>query len=369
MLVFLRCSLLSEDVRLRKYTEACKTKGIQFNVISWDREGAKNYSEEEIVFKVNAKYGRLWKNIIYKLMWQFFLLFKLFKLHKKIKVIHACDFDTMLPALIYSLISRKKIIYDVYDAISVPNPKGLFQRIIRIFDMMFISFCDTLILADKERIVQMGISNPTNINKVFVVENVPHLIKLPEKRIKQEYFTISYVGVLDRHRGIESLLMFVKDNVKYVLNIAGVGTLTDLVIKSSNECSRIRYHGFVEYSLGMDIMYNSDLIIGMYYPVTLNQKFASPNKFYESLFLGKPLLTSVGTLVGRKVKEFNTGYLVDDNYHSLNECISKIDLNNSVYQDKSKSARLLWDNNYKTYFQKRLCNDYINLVKIYIDNG
>ncbi|MDR0196183.1 MAG: hypothetical protein LBI73_13765 [Myroides sp.] len=367
MIFYLRSSVVSEDIRLKKYVDACKKENIEYCVIGWDREGKSILSENEIHFKMLAPYGRLWKNAFAKLVWQFFLFFKLFYHRRKISTIHACDFDTMLPALLLCFFSNKKVIYDVYDAFSVKNPSTFFQRFIRYIDVFFIKKCDVLILADAKRSEQMGIDIKEQ-EKLFVVENVPNeeitqnSYNHSETIDYSEKIRLSYVGVLELNRGIENLLQFVLENELVSLDIAGVGSLNLAVSAAAEKTNRIRYHGFIPYKEGLKIMKDSHFIIGMYHPVTENQKYAAPNKFYESLFLGRPLVTSYNTLVGEKVEKFDTGFLVHDDYVTFKVELSNI-IKSSNIEVKCLNAIKLWQNTYKTYFDKRLCGDYIELIK------
>jgi len=130
------------------------------------------YEEFEIPFKMYTPYGRRWKNLFNKILWQFFICYHLFWRRKRYNVIHACDFDTMLPALLVKILFKKKIVYDIYDAISIKDPKTPLERVIRFFDTLFIRYCDKLILADQGRTLQIGLER-CFFEKLFVVENVP----------------------------------------------------------------------------------------------------------------------------------------------------------------------------------------------------
>ena len=111
-------------------------------------------------------------------------------------------------------------------------------------------------------------------------------------------------------------------------------------------------------------MHNSDFIVALYYLCIPVHKYASPNKFYESLFLGRPVITSNNTLVGNRVKDSNTGYVVDDTAESLLSVFDGYGSNTYMidYKEKCKNCSMLWEREYKDYREQKLECDYINLL-------
>ena len=157
-IAYLRCSTVNEDIRLRKYLNACKVKNLEYLAFTWDRLSRGTFVENEIPFKRYSPYGRRWKNAGNKIAWQFFLLWMLLKNHGKFAVIHACDFDTMLPALLYRALFGGLVVYDIYDCFSSSEKNlSLGKWIIRKIDLFMLRKADWIIIADKERVKQMGI--------------------------------------------------------------------------------------------------------------------------------------------------------------------------------------------------------------------
>lgn len=59
-------------------------------------------------------------------------------------------------------------------------------------------------------------------------------------------------------------------------------------------------------------MARSDIIAALYEKVVLNNEYAAPNKYFEGLYLRKPILTTRGTLVGNHTEEFKTGFVIGE---------------------------------------------------------
>ena len=138
-----------------------------------------------------------------------------------------------------------------------------------------------------------------------------------------------------------------------------------MIREADAKCERVHYHGKVQYSEALQIMNNSDYIVALYYPYMSNHVYASPNKSYESLFLGTPIITSEGTLVGDKVLANNTGYVVDDTLAGLRSAFENWETKEykDEYYCKCVNCRNLWRTAYADYRINKLENEYINTMR------
>ena len=215
---------------------------------------------------------------------------------------------------------------------------------------------------------QIGISKD-KVENLFIVENAPTLnYELrPLKPRKDDKIHLSYVGTFQKKiRGIEHLLQLVKQDNRFVLDIAGTGDELDSVVKEyAAECNRIIFHGKVLYDEALELMHNSDFIVALYYLSITVHKYASPNKFHESLFLGRPIITSKDTLVGARVEAANTGYVVDDTLEGLASVFDGYGTESYLikYREKCKNCGQLWENNYKNYRTQWMEGEYIKLIR------
>ena len=356
MICYLRTSAANYDIRLRKYISACQQSNTPYIAITWDRLlESKPIGPTELQYRHMAPYGlhhRI-RNLFLYVGWVFFALFNLIKLHKKYKVIHACNIETVLVAYLIGLLLGKKVIFDIYDT------SGKYR-----LERLFAKSSDLFILPDALRAQQIGFNDIPN--NLFVVENVPYFENYSvdnEHAVSNDVLRISYVGTFQRHiRGIENLIKFVEHNSNVICDIAGSGDgLEKDIIDASQRCNRINYYGIVKYNEALDIIARSDIMFACYYLTAPTHKYASPNKYYESLFLGKPLITSKNTLVGTRVVEGNTGYVIGDSYEELEELLSKVGSNDFDYslKEKADNANKIWKNTYFNYFDDHMKREYI----------
>lgn len=370
MVCFLRCAPVSEDIRLRKYTEACEERNVDFFAITWDRMKRGVKEDYETQFQMLAPYGNRYKNAFSRIIWLFYVFINLIKKKNKYSVIHVTNFENILPAMLVKFILKKKVIYDIYDSASNDIPNKILQIIMRKLDRFCIKNSDVLILPVKERLKQMDIGE-SDYKLFFEVENVP---KINDKAIAvnnldSKNISLGYVGDFDYSRGLENLLEFVNQNSHITLNIAGRGSLEKIVEDYSSKNPRIIYHGQVLYEKGLKIMKDSDFIIGLYYTKNgtyTNHIFAAPNKYCESLYLAKPLITTKNTLVGDRVEQGKSGYAIGETIEDLQILFDRyinLDIETATeYDEIINNSAQLWNQKYANYFDQVLKTDYINLI-------
>lgn len=362
--IFLRSQLPRTDSRLQRYLGVLKQYKKDYIVIGWDREGVENGSDDEILYQKAAKVGGGFSNILSLILWNLFILMMLIKIRKKYSVIHSVDFDTIIPALLTAKVLRKKLIFDVYDKYT--DARKMPTKIATVIDKLErwgCMSCDELILPDKCRFVQLGLPKTT---KATIIENVPVYTKAAEDSVRQfevdcDGLILSYVGILEaKHRGLEDLLSVVSSNPSICFYIAGDGPLRDTVIEYAQKYNNIHYHGSVSPEQALSIMTSSHIIVGMYYKTIPNHLFASPNKYYEHLMLGKALLTTENTPPGDKVELYGTGYAVKEGEKALADWVEEVCVDSA--KKFGISAQLRWDKFYKNYSVERLEKPYLRLV-------
>ena len=357
MICYINRSTVDYDIRLQKYVQACIDTNTPYCVIGWDR--VRNCSKvypNEYQYRAYSPYGNGLRSFFPLLGWAFFVLYHLFRQRKSYKVIHACNIENYLVAYPAKLFG-KKLVLDIYDSIESKIETEVAKA------------CDALILPSTHRLEEINVCR-SELKKYLEVENVPVFRTNINKKGEIEFPNIihlSYVGVLQRRiRGIENLLSLVDKDQRFILDIAGIGDgLDDEIIELSRINKRIRYYGKVDYNTALQIMNGSNFIVALYYLSCRAHKYASPNKYYESLFLSKPVITSKGTLVGNSVLQYNTGYVIDDTKEALQKLFSQVntEMFKNDYIEKKRNCAHRWKNVYSSYFDKVTKGDYIQLMK------
>lgn len=368
MLIFIRCNDIESDSRLLKYVNYVKSKEIDYKILGWNRLN-KMIERADCTFfdkKIGYNVGGI-KAVKGRLLWMWFVVMQLFKQKSPELVIHACDLDAAFPACVFKIISRKKVtvIFDIFDWFSDTLH---IQNIIIKFGFHFMEwFCikqsDEIIICEPERKNQIPYKGK---NEMLVLPNIPSfkensfLIKEKKYEFNNNNITIAYVGGFYRERFLDELFTLAHD-ANFNLLIAGFGEEA-----YESKCAKldffenVKYFGKVDYKTGLNIMFNADLIYAMYCKSNPNHIYAAPNKFYESMFLGKPILSTKGIIVESKIQRYDIGYTIEENIQELISLIKV--LNEKELQVKGQNAKNIWNKKYINYVENFFDDIYLNII-------
>lgn len=358
MIVLIRCNDINSDSRAKKYIEYYDRKGIDYRIIAWDRLGTGDRLPKAIYCPAKSKYnqGGL-AAIVDRLKWMYFILRTLFSFGQSLRI-HACDLDAAFPSVVYKVFSRKRnvVLFDVFDWISdtLYNQGKIVSLAFRFMEWFSVKHVDHVIICEEERVRQI----PYNIAGMYsVLQNIPSFSDTAflEKSSRFSFGngkrTLAYVGGFTLDRCLDMLIEGARRGC-YNLLIAGYGNdMIQNLLKDANGCPYIKYFGKVAYKDGLNIMYNADIIYAMYSVVNPNHLYAAPNKYYEAMFVGKPLMTTNGIIVADKVKANGIGYAVDENLESLVKTVEGI--SDDDIKVKSEKSASMW----KTY--RHATEDYL----------
>ena len=216
--VICRSNPVAPDPRVEKCAEALVKAGYSVRVLAWDRSGEhltnelkNNYRIERI--KIWGKFGSGTRNLIALLRWQIASGLWLRKNHQNIQIIHACDFDTVIPALLAKRLWGVKVIYDIFDFYADhirANP--WIKNLIRTIDRRLISQVDAVILVDEARRIQI---ENCKVKRIEIIYNSPpdHLNSLsssPGGLPSKVGYQIGYVGMMLKDRGLLEIIQVLK---------------------------------------------------------------------------------------------------------------------------------------------------------------
>lgn len=352
MIALLRSTDGNPDSRFEKYVNYLQENNLPYITVCWDRKGNKNETNTAFYYKRPSTYGKRYGNVGGLLGFSKFLFKTLWKNRNRYSVIHACDFDTVVPAILIHIFLRKKVIYDIFDwYVDSRNVKGILKWIIYTLEFFNIKMSEAVIICEKERRGQI-IFNP---KKLWILPNIPNFKAKQPILPPNGKLTIGYVGILSSERGLENLIKYAKTNNSIHLKIGGFGTLESM-LQDSNKYDNITYYGSVPYIEALEILNSVDIVYAMYQKTNKNHILAAPNKYYEGLYLGKPIITTAGTIVGDKTVRYNTGFVIEETYEDLEKLLSEI--TDSEILELGHNAKVLWDAKYSTYVEDFLNNTY-----------
>ncbi len=356
--MFVRAFLPHLDSRMNKYVRALKRKGYESRFIGWIRENEEIEGDEKSLFyRRTALLGGRWRNALSLFGWNFFVIKSLIRSRKRTSVVHAVDLDSALAAYIFCCIFRTPFVFDIYDHYAdTRSVGGLPGKLASSIERFLARRADLTLLADECRYHQHLLSPAPHI---MVVENVPDFEwpVTPISNLPRTPLKIGYFGVLEPiNRGLENLLRACADWDGVELHIAGYGPLEGEVMEYEKRHSNVVYHGALSHERGLRVLLEMHCVVGFYYLTVPNHRYASPNKYYEHLFLGRPLLTTKGTPPGDKVNSALTGWSLEEGEQQIRNWLHGVMYDDVV--ERGRRARTLWAEYYEDYSLRVLEHEY-----------
>lgn len=223
---------------------------------------------------------------------------------KKFDVVHCHDLSTLHYGVMIKLwtFSKIKLVYDAHEYETEMNGlQGFKKTYLSIKERFLIRFVDKVItvsdsIAD-EYVRLYGIERPELILNCPVLRTE----KPPNKDLFRSIFDISnehrillYQGGLEKGRGIEIMLeAFSSLNTdRYVLVFLGSGQLTDEIKSHENYGEFVFHHPYVSGEVLLEYTSSADYGIVYIEDTCLSYRYCMPNKLFECIAGGLPVICS-----------------------------------------------------------------------------
>ncbi|MGC9019573.1 MAG: glycosyltransferase family 4 protein [Candidatus Bipolaricaulaceae bacterium] len=319
--VILRSNPVAPDPRVEKEARALVEAGYKVKVVAWDRKGELPRLEETPYgtverLPIKGNFGSGLANLLPLARFNLALLWYLLKRRSTYDAIHACDFDTVLPALLAGKLLRKQVIYDVFDfyADMLRATPGWLKAIIRKIDLKVMGWVDGVILADEARVDQIRGASPKYLAFIYNSPAIDGPLPLPPE---PPPLRIAYVGLLQVERGILQVVELLRQHPEWHLDLAGFGGDEELIKREIADLPNVRYHGRVPYGKAIELMAEVHVLFATYDPSIPNHRYSSANKLFEAMAIGRPIVVARGTGMDRLVERYGLGFVVE--YGRLDE--------------------------------------------------
>ena len=366
-----RSNPVAPDPRVEKCANTLINAGYPVRILAWDRSGTHlpnemkdNVSIERI--QIRGKFGSGTRNLIALLRWQIELGLWLARNHQNIQIIHACDFDTVIPAVIAKKIWGLKVIYDIFDFYADHvRTKSWIRNLIRTVDRRIISRVDAVILVDEARRIQI---EDCQVKRCEIIYNSPpdrlqSLKSNSNERFPKNSFQIGYVGMMLKDRGLLELIQVLKKHPEWQFELAGFGGDESFILSAARELPNIHWHGKIDYQSSLELYFHSDVILATYDPAIPNNRLGSPNKIFEAMMLGKPVIVAENTNMDRAIREARAGFVIRyGDLEALENALQSLAENPDLGSKLGTAGRSAYENLYSwSKMETRIINLY-NIV-------
>lgn len=344
----------SRITNLKKSLEEnnCKVKVIGFD---WTTPGFKTYRDDDtVVYKLRKTKFSLWFYGTFKLL----LLFELFKVRADI---YFAEEIYSLPYVKFrTFFGRGKVYYnsrELYAFLGGLRNRKFIQKIFTFIEKRLIRHVD-LVLTTGEMDSDF-LFNFYGIKNTLVIRNIPKL-KTPGKKINlHEKLSISpgtkillYQGVLIDGRGIELVIENLSRIENSVFVLLGDGDRKTKWQKFAEECNvsdRVFFLGTIPQEELINYTAAADLGICLIENISISYYHALPNKLFEYIMAGLPVVSSALPQMKQIVDEYKVGECIDiETNKNIAELINSL-LNDTNRLEKYKSnckeaaKELNWD--------------------------
>lgn len=277
------------------------------------------------------------KNAITKVLGVLFFNIKIFIEFRNQKLSHInCHSLWVLPLCVaLKKTTKAKLIYDAHELETERvGLYGVKQKMAKWLEKSLIKYTDSTIVVGY--LIAEWYKKEYNMEKLYVIRNVPLSDTVTSKKsnLLREKFNIPasdliyiYQGVINKGRGIDIMIDAFKNVARSNhLVVMGFGALESKVIEASKEYQNIHFmpavkpHEIPLYTSGADI----GLIVAE--NLGLSYFYGMPNKLFEYLYCGLPVITSNFPEMGKIVNDYQCGWTISPEVSELANKINQMDL-------------------------------------------
>jgi glycosyltransferase involved in cell wall biosynthesis len=334
------------DPRVRHEALALIRLGCRVRLLAWDRDlkspqlESMEGVEVERVF-LSSAHGRGTTQIFFyawlylKMLWRGW--------RTPFDVVHCHDLDTLPLGFVLGKLKRKPVVYDAHE--SFPDMlEGSVHPFVRgglvKLENFLIRRIDLLITVGEKlrrHFVERGAC------RSVVVGNWKHLKDFSRSKeqnlefrrrlgIPDSSLMVVCITQLLKDRKIEELLRAMDECPDTHLIIGGKGVLQEFVQQWARKNPRILYVGFVSGKQIADYTCAADVVYYGFDPENPNARFSAPNKLFEALAAGKPLITGDFGEIADVVRQSSCGFILP-RYDVQEICGALAALQNSDVRD------------------------------------
>lgn len=268
-------------------------------------------------------------------------------------VVHVSDLEGAIPGAIYRKVFNRKtrLIINVHDNFfSRYRVSPFFKKLLKTLEAFVYQRADVLLFPDASRV---ALFSPIKLKPpVIVIPNVATggaFAPVPlGNRIR-----LLVAGWLNWQRGFDVLLQTLDRNEDIELHVCGSGQ-EDLVARLKAH-PRVRFYGVVDQSEVFRIGASCHIVPVLYRPDSEINIDATPNKLYDALVLGRPIIVNREIRMASLVDDWRAGELVSfGDIEQFEFAVRKITASQETFDATCVRSRRVYDSEFSPEKMVRL---------------
>jgi glycosyltransferase involved in cell wall biosynthesis len=314
------------DPRVRQEALALIGMGCRVRLLAWDRDlkapaaECMEGVEVERVFLASA-HGRGTAQLFFyawlylKMLWR--------GMRTSFDVVHCHDLDTLPLGFVLGKLKRKPIVYDAHE--SFPDMlegsvHPAVQRGLLWLENFLIRRLNLLItvgeklrrhFADRGARRSVVVGNWKRLEEFSRSDEQNREVRR-RLGVRDDLLLVVCITQLLRDRKIEELLQAASECPDVSVVLGGKGVMEQQVRDAAAANPRIQYLGFLSGKQIADYTCAGDIVYYGFDPQNPNARYSAPNKLFEALAAGKPLITGDFGEIAEVVREADCGIVLEE---------------------------------------------------------
>jgi glycosyltransferase involved in cell wall biosynthesis len=323
----------SPDPRVKKEADTLVKAGHEITIMAWKRKSKatiKKESEYKVIpvgppLKDNFFDGNIGTQIFGKFLSMMLYYLNILKKtkHMNFDVVHAHDLDTLPLGVIISKLHNVPLVYDSHEIYGQMLAKKIPQVCIygiNHAEKLLIKNVDTLITVTDYHVSHF---QKMGVRKVFRVSNFKDIIDVEYKTAGNNELNLLYIGGLIKARFLLEAIEVCNSIEGVRLIIYGDGELFDDILQASKkgQYKNVEALGRLPMNLVYDETKKADVVLCMLDPGNFNNRVGPPNKLFEAMVCGRPVIATEGTYSGSVVREEDIGIVSEFNKNAFEKAV------------------------------------------------
>lgn len=350
--------MISDLVTDQRVKKECNTLfKLGYEVLLIGRKSENNFGLDELPYKV-VRFKNLFKGgpLMY-LMFNGQLFFYL--LFKKADILWANDLDTLLPNFLIAWLKNLKLIYDSHEYFTMSVYKTTSRKVWQRLESFLFPRLKNVITVNEsiKKVYEEKYQVPITVIRNVPYKNDMHATEKIDIVANKKILIMQGAGI-NENRGAEEaveMMQFLPD--EFLLLFIGKGTIIEKLKKMVKDLTlenKVMFIGLLPYQQMMN--YTRQSFLGLIFEkidFTDEHNFALPNRFFDYIKAGIPVLSTKAVEIKALIEKYDIGDFVDDlSAAHLTEKIIQISKDTLLYNcwklNTAKAASdLCWENEEK----------------------
>ena len=365
-------STFKTDIRVYSEAQSLLEAGQEVTAIAWDRRHEDASGDNIDGIHVTRIYTtglmKILPNDLFRnpLWWRkaYRKAIQLYNQGYHFDVVHCHDLDTLQTGVWLKKKYGCNLVYDAHEIFTYMIENDVPKFVVR-----YASRMEKRLLRSVDQVITVDDSYAAYFKDITqkpltIIRNCKQLVGdyIPPTRKK---FTLVYIGTLNRSRFFPQLLHVVGKIKDVQLVIAAKKeSIYDEIEQLSKKYENIEFLGTIPGSQVLPVTREGHVVICLFDPSSKMNRIGSPNKLFEAMVTGRPIIVTKGTNAGDIVEQEYCGLAIEYSEEKLADAIKQLRDNPKLCEQLGRNGIKAAREKYNWDVQKKeLLNVYASLQR------